>query len=165
MHHVFCFRLYLSRQGRWTQFEWIKSYIKTSWIKKNDIGNAIVRQFVLMQVGHQRKSDYSKTVNDILSFFTFLFKIVTMKHFFQIKNLFILWPVRPRVCSPKGKDNRSGCVEGCRCPGLTGLCCKNLKEKNKRVLKTRVFRWIGHFRITFGLNFKMSPGAHSFIWQ
>ena len=57
---------------------------------KNDIGNAIVRQFVLKQVGHQRKSDYSKTVKDILSFFTFLFKIVTMKHFFQIKNLFIL---------------------------------------------------------------------------
>lgn len=40
-----------------------------------------------MQVGHQRKSDYSKAVKDILSFFTFLFKIVTMKHFFQIKNL------------------------------------------------------------------------------
>ena len=48
-----------------------------------------------MQVGHQRKSDYSKTVKDILSFFTFLFKIVTMKHFFQIKNL---W------CDPFGRE-------------------------------------------------------------
>lgn len=42
---------------------------------KNDIGNAIVRQFVLKQVGHQRKSDYSKTVKDILSFLLFFSKL------------------------------------------------------------------------------------------
>ena len=28
-----------------------------------------------------------------------------------------------------------------------------------------VIKWIGHFRITLGLFFKASPGAHPFIWK
>ena len=63
------------------------------------------------------------------------------------------------------KNNQSGCVEGCGYPAQTGLCCNNLKGKNRRVQKRQVFRWIGHFRITFSLIFKMSPIAYPFIWH